>query len=358
MIHCLPTTTTVTAPQVASLFFREIVRHHGIPTSIISDRDPKFTSSFWEELWKRLGTSLRMSTAYHPQTDGQTERANRTIEDILRAYVDHRQNDWDQRLTAVEIAYNNSKQSSTGFTPFYLNYGQHPSFPISAVTINTEDGKNAAAEELLQQLNEDLVAAERNVNRAQSAQQKQANKHRSEKEYELGQSVWLSTADLRLKSKITPKLSGRWVGPFAIKRKLSPLTYELDLPPSLPIHPVFHISKLRLHRISDRFAPYRPTLPASRPPPVIINEQEEHEVEAIRNHKMAKWKGKMYKQYLVKWKGYDEHENTWEWEDTLMQHSKELVEEYGQYKWNTEVQLLGKKNGREWAKSPEYRTDG
>ena len=87
MIHCIPTTTTVTAPQLANLFFREIVRHHGLPTSIISDRDPRFTSSFWSELWKRLGTKLAMSTAYHPQTDGQTESANRTIEDILRAYV-------------------------------------------------------------------------------------------------------------------------------------------------------------------------------------------------------------------------------------------------------------------------------
>lgn len=135
MLHCFPTTTTVTAPQLAKLFFDEIVRHHGVPSSIISDRDPRFTSSFWQQLWKQLGTKLAMSTAYHPQTDGQTERANRTIEEMLRAYVNSKQNDWDQHLTAVEIAYNNSKQMSTGFSPFYLNYGQHPSTPLSVSSV-------------------------------------------------------------------------------------------------------------------------------------------------------------------------------------------------------------------------------
>jgi transposase InsO family protein len=115
MLHCIPTTTTVTARQLAKLFFNEIVRLHGVPSSIISDRDPRFTSSFWQQLWKQLGTRLAMSTAYHPQTDGQTERANRTIEEMLRAYVNTKQNDWDEYLTAVEIAYNNGKQTSTGY---------------------------------------------------------------------------------------------------------------------------------------------------------------------------------------------------------------------------------------------------
>jgi hypothetical protein len=326
MIHCLPTTTTVTAPGLASLFFREIVRHHGIPTSIISDRDPRFTSSFWSELWKKLGTKLAMSTAYHPQTDGQTERANRTIEDILRAYVNTQQNDWDQHLTAVEIAYNNSKQTSTGFSPFYLNYGQHPSFPLSLITHSNDEVQNAAVEELLEGLMKDLLIAEENVKKAQDNQQRHANQHRSDRQYDVGQKVWLSTADLRLRMTITPKLTQRWIGPFTIKRKLSPLNYELDLPSSFSIHPVFHISKLRLHRESERFDSHRPSPPA-RPPPEIIEQEEEYEVEAIRNHRQRRWHGRMYKQYLVKWKGYPEWENTWEWEDTL-NNSAEIVQQY------------------------------
>ena len=156
MLHIIPTTTTVTAPDLAKLFFKEIVRLHGIPSSVISDRDPRFTSSFWQQIWKQLGTKLAMSTAYHPQTDGQTERANRTIEEMLRAYVNRKQNDWDQYLTAIELAYNNSKQASTGYSPFYLNYGQHPSIPLSKL-IDSENNNNnlinnATAELLLEHL--------------------------------------------------------------------------------------------------------------------------------------------------------------------------------------------------------------
>jgi hypothetical protein len=326
MIHCIPTTTTCTAPDLAALFFREIVRHHGIPTSIISDRDPRFTSSFWSELWRRLGTKLAMSTAYHPQSDGQTERANRTIEDILRAYVNSQQNDWDQHLTAVEIAYNNSKQTSTGFSPFYLNYGQHPLFPLSFISPRDEETGNAAVESLLERLTSDLLVAEDNVKKSQENQERQANRHRSDRQFDVGQKVWLSTEDLRLRMKITPKLTQRWIGPFTIKRKLSPLTYELDLPPALRIYPVFHICKLRPHRQSERFDSHRAP-PPSRPPPEIVEQAEEYEVEAIRSHRERKWRGRTYKQYLVKWKGYPEWENTWEWEDTL-KNSPQVVQQY------------------------------
>lgn len=328
MIHLIPTTTTVTAPELAILFFREVVRHHGLPSSIISDRDPRFTSSFWSELWKRLDTQLAMSTAYHPQSDGQTERANRTIEDMLRAYVNQRQDDWDHHLTAAEIAYNNSKQATTGYSPYFLNYGQHPTFPLNSPTVVSERSNNQSVEELLEELSRALSEAQEHVERAQQNQQRQANKHRSEVEFEVGQQVWLSTTDLRLKQKASPKLSQRWIGPFTVKRKLTPLAYELDLPSTLPIHPVFHISKLRPHRSSDRFDPHRPP-PPDRPPPEVIDQEEEYEVEAIRQHRFSKWRGRMYKQYLVKWRGYPEWENTWEWEDTLT-NSHQVVEEYEQ----------------------------
>ena len=326
MLHCAPTTTTVTAPQLAQLFFNEIVRHHGVPSSIISDRDPRFTSSFWQQLWKQLGTRLAMSTAYHPQTDGQTERANRTIEEMLRAYVNSKQNDWDQYLTPVELAYSNSQQTSTGFTPFYLNYGQHPTLPLAAA-LNTEaENSNASAEQMLEQLFSNLRIAEDNVKKAQQRQEHYTSLHRQHVEYQEGDKVMLSTADLRLKSTITPKLSNRFIGPFVIKRKLSPLNYELDLPPSLSIHPVFHISKLKLYKESDRFSQLRPPLP-DRPSPEVVDEQEEYEVEAIRSHRLKRWRGAMHKQYLVRWKGYPEWENTWEWWDSL-EKVKTLVQEY------------------------------
>ena len=245
MIHCIATQTTVTAPQLAKLFFNEIVKHHGLPSSIISDRDPRFTSSFWQQLWKQLGTKLAMSTAYHPQTDGQTERANRTIEEMLRAYINTKQNDWDDYLAAIEIAYNNSKQTSTGFSPFFLNYGQHPTLPITtAISTDWDNNNNASAEQMLIQLFSDLKLADINVKRAQERQSHYTNLTRQGVEYKVGDKVLLSTTDLRLKMKVTPKLTARYIGPFTIKRKLSPLNYELDLSSSFSIHPVFHIKKV------------------------------------------------------------------------------------------------------------------
>ena len=151
MVHYAPTTSNVTAPQLASIMFETVVRHHGVPASIVSDRDTRFTSVFWRALWQQLGTRLAMSTAYHPQTDGQTERANRTLEDMLRAYVSYRQTDWDKHLIAAEIAYNNSVQASTGFSPFFLNSGQHPHLPLSAA-VRPTDVSNPPASELLTDL--------------------------------------------------------------------------------------------------------------------------------------------------------------------------------------------------------------
>ena len=331
MIHCIATQTTVTAPQLAKLFFNEIVKHHGLPSSIISDRDPRFTSSFWQQLWKQLGTKLAMSTAYHPQTDGQTERANRTIEEMLRAYINTKQNDWDDYLAAIEIAYNNSKQTSTGFSPFFLNCGQHPTLPITtAISTDWDNNNNASAEQMLIQLFSDLKLADINVKRAQERQSHYTNLTRQGVEYKVGDKVLLSTTDLRLKMKITRKLTARYIGPFTVKRKLSALNYELDLPSSFSIHPVFHISKLRLYKESNQFDDLRSEVNPVRPPPELIDDEEEYEVEAIRDVRERRWADKkMYKQYLVKWKGYPEWENTWEWEDTLV-NSEELVNQYNQ----------------------------
>jgi hypothetical protein len=328
MLHCFPTTTTVTAPQLAKLFMNGIVRHHGIPSSIISDRDPRFTSSFWQQLWKQLGTKLAMSTAYHPQTDGQTERANRIIEDMMRAYVSSKQSDWDQHLATIELAYNNSTHSSTGFSPFYLNYGQHPSLPLTvAVSKELESDavpNNATAEQMLEQLFSDLKLAEKNVTRAQQKQEQYTNQHRQHIQYKEGDRVLLSTNDIRWKGKVTPKLSPRYIGPFVIAKVLSPLNYQLNLPSSLPVHPVFHISKLKLWKGNGKTFPSR-VQESSRPAPEVIQGQEEYEVEQVLN-KRKRGRGV---EYLIKWKGYPDWENTWE-RPANLSNAQELVDEYEQ----------------------------
>ena len=125
-VHLLPTTTHATAKAVVWLFFTEIVRLHGMPESIVSDRDPKFTSKFWKELHRLMGTKLLMSTSFHPQTDGATERANHSIGQVLRALVCNSQNDWAEHCPMVEFALNSSVSASTGYAPFELNYGYIP----------------------------------------------------------------------------------------------------------------------------------------------------------------------------------------------------------------------------------------
>ena len=135
MMHVFPSRAEgLDAPSVAQIYFNTVVRHHGVPTSLISDRDTKFTSSFWKTLAKLCGTKLAMSTANHPQSDGQTERANRTIIEMLRNYCGTHGGRWDHHLIAMEFAYNDSVSPSTGFTPFYLNYGQHPRVPTALIS--------------------------------------------------------------------------------------------------------------------------------------------------------------------------------------------------------------------------------
>jgi len=171
MAHFVPCHTASSAPQIAELFMSHVFRAHGLPSSIISDRDPRFTGHFWKALWKTLGTSLDMSTAFHPQTDGQTEQMNRTLEEMLRAFVNYRQDNWDTCLLTLEFAYNNSKHASTEHTPFFLNYGHHPRTPATLLTpMNTP-----AADDFALQIQNLTKAAQDALALAQANQEQYAN---------------------------------------------------------------------------------------------------------------------------------------------------------------------------------------
>ncbi len=336
MVHYAPTTTTVTAPQLAKLFFQHVVRHHGVPTAIVSDRDPRFTSNFWRALWQQLGTRLAMSTAYHPQTDGQTERANRTLEDMLRTYVNYRLNDWDQHLIAAEIAYNNSKQASTGFSPFFLNYGQHPNLPLTATALppSHHTDTNPTATDLLSKMYDDLDHATANLLSAQQRQAHYANAHRREHVFNVGDAVLLSTANLKTDGR-APKLVAKYIGPFPISRVISDVAYELTLPATLSrIHPVFHVSKLKAYHDGSASFPHRP-IAITRPPAELLDDTNEEawEVERIVNKRQRRVKrGRTTRnitEYLVLWKGYPSYEATWEPQHNL-RHATDAVREYEQ----------------------------
>ena len=312
MVHYAATTTTVSAPQLAELFMQCVVRQHGVPESIVSDRDPRFTSHFWRALWAQLGTKLAMSTAFHPQTDGQTERANRTLEESLRAYVDYSQRDWDTHLLAAEIAFNNSVHASTGFTPFYLNSGQHFRLPMDAAVQAAQQAANPTSAQRIEQLARDLQRAKDNLLLAQQRQAKYADRSRRAATFQVGEQVLLSTEHLALASAgQTPKLLAKYIGPFRVVRVVSDVSYELALPPSLRIHPTFHISKLRRYQDGSAAFPHRPSL--QRPPPDVMPDgEEEWEVERVVDVRTRRFGRSSRKEYLVLWKGYPDHEKSWE----------------------------------------------
>ena len=251
MVHFAACKTSIDAPQLAQLMFDTVVRLHGMPRSIVSDRDVRFTSRFWRALWNKMGTKLSMSTAYHPQTDGQTERANRTLEEMLRAYVSYQQDDWDEQLTAMEIACNISKQASTGYSPFYLNHGQDINLPIDQINLNEPETGIDRLDSLLDKIHTSINLAKTNIKEAQEQQAKYANQNRREIEMKEGDQVMLSTESLSMKGRAS-KLAPKWNGPFKIKRVINPVAYELELPDSMSIHPVFHVSRLKPYRASNQ----------------------------------------------------------------------------------------------------------
>jgi hypothetical protein len=168
MVHYQAVKTTITAPELAKVFFNTVFKLHGMPRTIVSDRDPKFTSLFWKALFKCMGTKLSMSTAFHPQTDGQTERSNRTLEQMLRNWVNYKQDDWDEHLAAAEFACNNAKQASTGVTPFFANTGQDPSVPVRFLCEDSDDEENnvQSTEDFVKKMSDILKNITENLNKA------------------------------------------------------------------------------------------------------------------------------------------------------------------------------------------------
>jgi hypothetical protein len=322
MVHVWPCKTQVSSEEMVDIFLQAIFRLHGMPREIVSDRDPRFTAAFWSQLFKRLGTKFNMSTANHPQTDGQTERANRTVEEILRCYVSPHHDDWDEHLATLEFAYNDSLHASTGVTPFFALYGRHPYSPLSLYfpPARKPDEKESVTEfaDRIQSLYRQVRLA---ILKAQQRQAKYAYKSRKEKTFEVGERVWLDSAYRR--SYLTarnakPKLNPTWLGPFKVKRVISDVVYELDFPLSYQkIHPVVHVSFLKEHKDGDEKFPGRPGR-VPPPPPEVIEEETHFHVDKFLNHRYSTpFSGLSYLQWLVRWKGYSETNDEWLFDDDV-----------------------------------------
>jgi hypothetical protein len=298
--HFAATTTNADAEDIAELLRTRVYMNHGSPLEIVSDRDPRFTSKFSQALFRLTGCRSALSTAFHPQSDGQTERVNRILEDYLRHYVGPRQTDWDKHLPEAEFAYNNSWQASINTTPFRLTYGQDPIIPFQ----NIMDTDIPSADVFARRMRQDLDRARTFLVAAQDRQKFYADTQRRQLTLDVGQQVLLSTRNLRLHG--TAKLLPRFIGPFAVTQCVSPVAYRLNLPSHYKIHNVFHLSLLKPYRDSGKVQP---------PPPELIDGELMYEVEAIIAHRDGR--GRKGREYLVRWTGYGPIHDSWEPEGSL-----------------------------------------
>jgi hypothetical protein len=251
MVHLIPSRTNYNARQLAELMFEEVYKLHGLPKNIISDRDVLFTSVFWDHLHKLLGTKLRMSSAYHPQTDGSTERANRTVTQMLRQCINEKQSDWVPKLPAIEFAINSARSESTGFAPFFLNSGRMPRSMIwnSAPPSEFPSIRNFALQKKLA-----LMAAHDSILAARVKQTRDANRKRQIAPFKKDDLVYLSTKNIKFPKGLARKLVPKYIGPYKILQDYGNQSFRLELPSHLKqrgVHDVFHASLLRIHHPND-----------------------------------------------------------------------------------------------------------
>jgi hypothetical protein len=316
MAKYFPVRKTLDASQLAQILVTRIVKDFGTPQSIVSDRGSIFTSIFWSSLCYYMKTKRRLSTAYHPQTDGQTERQNQVLEHFLRSYVDYHQDDWVDLLPIAEFAYNNSVHTSTGVTPFYALYGYHPEQTWD-VEADVPGGEAPAAHQRAAKLKEVHTRLAKQLKAAVEYQAKYYNKRHTPKEYKVGDWVLLASKNIAM-PRPSKKLDHRFLGPFQIEEPIGKQSYRLVLPKAYSrIHPVFHVSLLEPYHCREGEAIPPP------PPPIQQSDGEEYEIEQVLDERTRRGK----REYLVRWLGYPSWEDSWQPEENLA-NAQEILTEY------------------------------
>jgi RNase H-like domain found in reverse transcriptase/Integrase zinc binding domain/Chromo (CHRromatin Organisation MOdifier) domain/Integrase core domain len=336
MVHVAPCHHSLTASQAADLMLSLVFRLHGTPSSFYADRDKLWTSQFYQRWCSRLQIDLHLSSAYHPQSDGQTERMNRLLGEVLRHYVAPAQDNWDELLPIAEFAINRAVNSTTGEVPFKMVYGYIPKTPLDRLYLTLtqppsepQSVKDKDAKSSRTGTHKGLPAADDHFEKYRSefarirdimaiAGKKQKALHdagrRPAPDYQVGDKVYVDTKILRVIAVGTPKFLQRWQGPFEITKVIvgqvnkEATAVRVKLPNHWRVHPVFHVSAVKPFPVHSR---------GTEPPPsVMVQGQEEYHVEAILSHRF-KDHNKTKLQFLVKWTGYGNDENSWVNEEDL-----------------------------------------
>lgn len=312
----IPVKKTITAEELAVVFEKHILTTFGAPDGIVSDRGSVFTSHFWSALCYHMKINRKLSTAFHPQTDGQTERQNQELEHYLRCFCTYHQDDWYELLPRAQFAYNNSIHSTLNQTPAFALMGYHPQRLINLAD-EVPGGEVPSARERIEIVEKQRAELSDRWRRAVEYQAKWYNKKHTPMRFKIDDWVMLSTKNL-VQRRPSKKLADRYVGPFQITKIIGEQAYKLRLPEKWQIHPVFHVSLLE---------PYRRRHgedPAQHAEPITLDSgEEEWEVEEILDKRVryhSDW-------YLVKWKGWPMAESTWV-KASDMANAKDLVHEY------------------------------
>ncbi len=304
----LPCSDTIIGPEITQLYLDYVYQWFGLPMKMISDRDPRFTSQFGKALTEKLGIQQNLSTAFHPQTDGLSERKNQWVEQYLQLVTSNDPKGWTHWLALATIVHNNRINTTTGLSPNQILFGYNPTLNSDKV-LQTH---NALVESQIKMMTENHTNAIWVLNKVAD------QKGPPPSQFQIKEQVWLDASHLKLPHQ-KAKLILKCLGPFKITQEISPVAYRLELPPNWRIHDVFHASLLTPYHETNT---HRPNF--AQPPPDLINREDEYEVERIVTHRQF---GQLKKlQYLIKWKGYPKSDNIWEPADQV--HAPQLIKHY------------------------------